>query len=91
MGERDKPILNSLRRVERKREGDGDDFGLIFTFAPNEHFTNEKIEIDFIMDKEKNEPLKITSTVIEWNAGKNVTVKVIKKKKKGVTKKKEVE
>ncbi|KAF5394367.1 Nucleosome assembly protein 1 [Paragonimus heterotremus] len=93
--EHDVKILKHLTDVECKLHSDEPGFTLEFHFSQNEFFTNKVLtkRYFFNYDISPDEPFEyegpeIVSTkgcVINWNPGKNVTVKVIKKvqKKKG--------
>ena len=91
MGKRDGAILNDLLMIEGYDDKTKETCGLKFTFKQNEHFQDTILTVDFILDTKTNEPKSITSTKINWNPGKNVAAKIVKKKKKKVTKTKEVE
>jgi hypothetical protein len=57
-------------------------------FAPNEYFKNTELTKTMIMDKDDAGMCKeAQGTEIQWNDGKNVTVKTIKKKQKNKSKK----
>ncbi len=80
--EHDEPILKFLTNVKTERLNDND-YKLTFTFAPNEYFKNTELTKTMIMDKEDSDICKETiGTEIQWNEGKNVTMKTIKKKQK---------
>lgn len=56
---------------------------LKFWFSPNPFFTNEVLTKTYVMDPEDDEELKKTiGTDIVWKPGKNLTVKMMKKKNK---------
>jgi nucleosome assembly protein 1-like 1 len=78
--EKDAEILNYLTKVECKTL-EGGNYTLYFHFADNEFFTNKLLTKSFIL-KEAENPVKSEGTEIEWNEGKNVTKKTIKKKQK---------
>lgn len=90
----DEPILKQLKRVEAVKAEDDTKLSVTFHFAPNDYFSNEKITKHFDIDGD--EIKKSHGDKIEWKEGKNVTVKLIKKKNKNkktgekVTKTKEV-
>ncbi|KAM3129260.1 hypothetical protein pb186bvf_018639 [Paramecium bursaria] len=90
-GEKDGPILKQLKSIQILPHEGTDNFGLEFTFNQNEYFTNEKLQVNFFIDKTSNEPTKVESTPIQWNQGKNVAIKIVKKRKKKVTKTQEQE
>ncbi|XP_044747698.1 nucleosome assembly protein 1-like 1-A [Coccinella septempunctata] len=88
----DEPILKHLIDIKSICEVDPMIFTLEFHFSPNEYFTNSVLEKKYFLKcvPEKDEPFefegpeicKCTGCVINWNKGKNVTVKTIKKKQK---------
>ncbi|CAL8129535.1 unnamed protein product [Orchesella dallaii] len=90
--EHDIPILKHLIdiRVEMTTEPMG--FQLFFDFSANEHFTNsvltKKYEMKCEVDPqdpfsfEGPEIIKCSGCKIDWNKGKNVTVRVVRKKQK---------
>lgn len=90
----DEPILKLLKKVEATKAEDDTKLTVVFHFAPNDYFSNEKITKHFDIDGD--EIKKSYGDKIEWKEGKNVTVKLIKKKNKNkktgekVTKTKEV-
>ncbi|TGZ57954.1 hypothetical protein CRM22_009796 [Opisthorchis felineus] len=91
----DVPILQHLSDIKCKLHRDEPGFTLEFHFSPNEYFTNKfltkryffnyEISADEPFSYEGPEIVRAKGCVINWNPGKNVTVKVIKKvqKKKG--------
>ena len=59
---------------------------LYFYFSENEWFSNTKVAKHF--DFEETEILKSYGDQINWKEGKNITIKIVKKKgKKGAAKK----
>ena len=59
---------------------------LYFYFSENEWFSNTKVAKNF--DFEETEILKSYGDQINWKEGKNITIKIVKKKgKKGAAKK----
>jgi nucleosome assembly protein 1-like 1 len=84
--EKDEVILHSLTNItaETLPEGENVGFKLEFTFAENEFFTNKVLTKTYLMADTSDDPVleKATGTPIEWAAGKNVTVKIIKKKQR---------
>ncbi|EPY36480.1 nucleosome assembly protein 1-like 1 [Strigomonas culicis] len=74
--EYDEVILNHLIDVARTYEDTSDAYTLTFTFAPNEHFEDEKLTIKVTDDG------KVERTAPKWKPGKNVTVKTITKKQR---------
>jgi nucleosome assembly protein 1-like 1 len=91
--EYDEDVLLSLRDIkvlmnDKKPYG----YTLEFHFAPNEYFTNKILtkSYELTCDKNDKDPFaydgpvmyKCKGCIIDWNKGKNVTVKTIKKKQK---------
>lgn len=91
--EHDEPILKHLRDV-RVRLHDKKPYGytIEFHFNENEYFTNKVLTktYELTTDRDEKNPLmndttklyKCLGTKIEWNEGKNVTFKVVKKNQK---------
>ncbi|KAM3138142.1 hypothetical protein pb186bvf_009815 [Paramecium bursaria] len=77
--DRDEPILKLLQKVEYTQQEGSENFTLIFHFANNEYFSNQTLKKKFIL-KDGENPVKSEGTMIEWNEGKNITRKLIKKK-----------
>jgi len=78
----DIPILDHLINIY-KEQLEGNSFKLVFTFSPNDYFTNEELIKTIIINKNDIDDCKETDgTKINWKEGKNVTKKTIKKKKK---------
>jgi hypothetical protein len=91
--EHDEPILSALTdiRCVLSAAGEPMGFSLEFTFSPNDFFTNTVLTKKYNMKLEPTENdilyegpevISCEGCTIEWKAGKNVTVKVIKKKQK---------
>ncbi|XP_038218820.1 nucleosome assembly protein 1-like 1 isoform X2 [Zerene cesonia] len=90
--EHDEPILKSLQDIKVQMHDDPLGFTLEFHFAPNEYFTNNiltkqyslkfKPDDDNPLDFEGPEIYACKGCEIDWKKGKNVTVKMIKKKQK---------
>jgi len=84
--EKDEVILHSLTNItaETLPEGENIGFKLEFTFAENEFFTNKVLTKTYMMADTSDDPVleKADGTVIDWAAGKNVTVKIKKKKQR---------
>jgi len=91
--EHDEPILKHLTDIKvvfNEKEPMG--FTLEFYFSTNEHFTNSVLTKEYFMkcvpdDKEPfsfegPEIFKCKGCAIDWQKGKNVTLKTIKKKQK---------
>ncbi|XP_071479935.1 nucleosome assembly protein 1-like 1 [Diadema antillarum] len=91
--ENDDPILSHLQDIRVTfHQGEQMGFTLEFYFSPNDYFTNTVLTKTYQMKSEPEEgdpfsfegPEIISSQgcEIDWKKGKNVTVKVIKKKQK---------
>ncbi|CEG00079.1 Nucleosome assembly protein (NAP) [Ostreococcus tauri] len=88
--ERDEGALKHLVNVTTTRlEGedeDGDEmcgFKIDFHFEPNDYFEDEVLTKTYHMDDEDEDVLRyIEASEINWKAGKNLTVKVLRKKPK---------
>ncbi|BFZ05232.1 hypothetical protein BsWGS_08270 [Bradybaena similaris] len=89
----DEPILTHLQDIQVKVHDKAPvGFSLEFHFEPNEYFTDtvltKRYEMRYEPDPEDPlsyegpEIVKCTGCTINWNKGKNVTVKQIKKKQK---------
>ncbi|CAG7717021.1 unnamed protein product [Allacma fusca] len=88
----DEPILKHLKDIKVKMNNEPMGFTLEFHFSPNEYFTNEvltktyemkcELEEDSPFSFEGPEIVKCTGCHIDWKKGKNVTVKMIRKKQK---------
>ena len=79
IGECDHEILKSLQKIEIDKFGKKD-FALIFTFGPNDYFTNSVLRKSFFFEEESQNADWSESDKIEWNKGKNVTIKITSKK-----------
>jgi nucleosome assembly protein 1-like 1 len=91
----DVPALKSLTDICVKYFEDGNGYELIFTFSPNDYFTNETLTKSFhvpnVLTGNTHELEKIVGCDINWNAGKDLTVKTSTKQiKKGQGRKKSV-
>ena len=73
-----------MTKIEGEKSSDLSKLTLAFYFKENEWFSNEKIEK--ILHLHKTEIKKSESSQIYWKEGKNVTVKMVKSKKKKVLK-----
>ncbi|KAJ1070855.1 hypothetical protein K5549_003834 [Capra hircus] len=92
--EHDEPILKHLKDIKVKFSDAGQpmSFVLEFHFEPNEYFTNEVLTKTYRMRSEPDdsdpfsfdgpEIMGCTGCQIDWKKGKNVTLKMIKKKQK---------
>ncbi|KAL3266206.1 hypothetical protein HHI36_010389 [Cryptolaemus montrouzieri] len=88
----DEPILKHLIDIKSTCEANPMVFTLDFHFSPNEYFTNTVLTKQYVMKctPDEDDPFsfegpeiyKCTGCVINWNKGKNVTLKTIKKKQK---------
>ena len=83
--EKDQGVLRHLQEVaweplvEEGKEG----FKLKFFFEENPYFDNEVLEKTYVMKADEDDVLEeAVGTEIAWKKGKNVTVKVMKKKVK---------
>ncbi|KAG7304816.1 hypothetical protein JYU34_010184 [Plutella xylostella] len=92
MQEHDEPIVKALQDIKVQMHEDPIGFTLEFHFGPNEYFTNKVLTKEYSMKCKPDEenPLEFEGPEIysckgcdiNWNKGKNVTVKTIKKKQK---------
>jgi len=96
--EHDEPVLRHLQDVtvtfHKGNNATGEQMGFTvnFHFAPNEYFTNSVLTKHYTMKCEPDEAdpfsfegpeiIKCQGCSIDWNKGKNVTVKTVKKKQK---------
>jgi nucleosome assembly protein 1-like 1 len=84
--EKDEVILHSLTNIttETLPEGENIGFKLEFHFAENEFFSNKVLTKTYLMADTSDDPVleKATGTPIDWAQGKNVTVKIKKKKQR---------
>uniref|UniRef100_A0A8C9BXY8 Nucleosome assembly protein 1-like 1 n=1 Tax=Phocoena sinus TaxID=42100 RepID=A0A8C9BXY8_PHOSS len=90
--EHDEPILKHLKDIKVKFSDAGQPMGFVleFHFEPNEYFTNEVLTKTYRMRSEPDDPFSFdgpeimgcTGCQIDWKKGKNVTLKIIKKKQK---------
>ncbi|KXZ45416.1 hypothetical protein GPECTOR_55g322 [Gonium pectorale] len=84
--DKDMDVLKYLRDVQAEalvEDGVSHGFKLRFFFDSNPYFTNEILEKTYHMLPEDEGVLeRAEGTKIEWNPGKDVTVKVMKKKPK---------
>ncbi|XP_057651805.1 nucleosome assembly protein 1-like 1-B [Diorhabda carinulata] len=88
----DVPILKCLTDIKTICKEDPMKFILEFHFSANEYFTNTVLTKEYEMKcaPEEDDPFsfegpeifKCTGCTINWNKGKNVTVKTVKKKQK---------
>ena len=85
--EKDEVILHSLINVTAETLPEDQEtigFKLEFTFAENEFFTNKVLTKTYLMADTSDDPVleKAIGTPIDWAPGKNVTVKIKKKKQR---------
>lgn len=87
--EHDLPILKHLTDIALEYVEDG--FKINFTFSPNEFFTNTVLTKSYESEVAADDDavffdgpsyVKAEGTTINWNKGKDVTVKLVKKKQK---------
>jgi nucleosome assembly protein 1-like 1 len=94
--EHDEPILRHLTDVEVQMCKEPPGFNLLFHFSPNEYFNNPTLTKEYKLscDPDQSDPfiydgpeiVGCKGCKIDWKPGKNVTVKLIKKKQKHKTK-----
>ena len=80
--EYDEPILKFITDIKTERMTNGN-IRVMFDFSTNEYFNNTILEK--LMIFKKDDPtvcIETKATKIEWNEGKNVTIKYIKRKNK---------
>ncbi|XP_044735020.1 nucleosome assembly protein 1-like 1-B isoform X2 [Chrysoperla carnea] len=90
--EHDEPILKHLTEIKVNFLNDPMGFNLEFYFSPNEYFTNSVLTKEYLLKcvPEQDDPFsfegpeiyKCKGCTIDWQKGKNVTVKTITKKQK---------
>ncbi|ODN03140.1 Nucleosome assembly protein 1-like 4 [Orchesella cincta] len=90
--EHDIPIIKHLNDIKVEMTTEPMGFQLFFDFSPNEYFTNsvltKKYEMKCEVDPqdpfsfEGPEIIKCSGCKIDWNKGKNVTIRVVRKKQK---------
>ena len=88
----DEPIMKFLQDVTVSLPPENTSFTLTFHFAPNQFFTNKELTKEYLMkntfdpedplDFDGPEIFKSKGCKIDWKAGKNTTVKVIRRKDK---------
>ncbi|VDM66400.1 unnamed protein product [Strongylus vulgaris] len=90
----DEPILKHLTDITTSIEVDPHGFTIYFHFSPNEYFTNAVLKKQYFLEikPDAEDPfgfdgpsvVRAVGDTIQWNEGKNITKKVVKKKlKKG--------
>lgn len=78
INEKDSEILKKLKNVECVLEQNGN-FKLVYTFYPNDYFSNTTITRDFILDADFDIS-EITCDVIDWKSDEmNPTIKIVEK------------
>jgi len=89
--EDDEDALSYLQDIRYAELEGSEGFSLTFHFAENPYFTNTTLVKNYFMESDdvfgELEYSHATGTKIEWKAGKNLTVKQIKKKTKAKGKK----
>ena len=81
LNDKDKEILKKLIDLKCESQENGN-FTLIFTFEPNDYFTDTELRKEFIVDEE-SEIKEIKCTEIDWKSDeKNPTIEIKKKKMK---------
>uniref|UniRef100_A0A915AXX5 Nucleosome assembly protein 1-like 1 n=2 Tax=Parascaris univalens TaxID=6257 RepID=A0A915AXX5_PARUN len=90
--EHDEPILKHLYDITVEIGTDPDSYSLLFHFTPNEYFKQPVLKkwYKLQLTPDEDDPfdfdgpmvVEAKGTEIEWNEGKNVTKKVIKKKQR---------
>jgi len=88
----DEPIIKHLTDIQVEMTNQPMGFKLLFHFSPNEYFSNPVLVKSYEMrcDLDAEDPfsfegpeiVKCTGCEIDWQKGKNVTVKTIRKKQK---------
>jgi len=88
----DEPILQHLTDISVTMSDNPTGFTLNFHFSPNEYFTNKELSKQYTLkcDPDEDDPFEYDGPEIvsckgckiDWKDGKNVTVKLIKKKQK---------
>eukprot|EP00274_Cyanoptyche_gloeocystis_P008089 CAMPEP_0196660148 /NCGR_PEP_ID=MMETSP1086-20130531/38352_1 /TAXON_ID=77921 /ORGANISM="Cyanoptyche gloeocystis , Strain SAG4.97" /LENGTH=389 /DNA_ID=CAMNT_0041994425 /DNA_START=56 /DNA_END=1225 /DNA_ORIENTATION=+ len=83
--EKDEAVLKFLKDLKCDMLPDGKKgFKLTFIFDENPHFTNTELTKTYVMMDEEEMMLDhAEGTPIDWKPGKNITVKILKKKQKG--------
>lgn len=82
VGEKDAEALGFLRDVRVSLKEDMRSFGFEFEFAENPFFDNEVLTKEYEID-EDGDPAGVEGCEISWKGGKNLCVKIKKKKGKG--------
>lgn len=78
--ERDEPLLKTLEKIESGKSEDLSKMWVDFFFSENQWFSNDKLHKQFHLQGEVIK--KSTGDQIQWKPGKNITVKIVKKKNK---------
>ncbi|XP_060532263.1 nucleosome assembly protein 1-like 1-B [Cylas formicarius] len=88
----DVPIMKHLTDIKTICREDPMSFTLEFHFSPNEYFTDKILTKEYLMkcSPDEDDPFsfegpeiyKCIGCTINWNKGKNVTIKTVKKKQK---------
>ena len=81
--EADEKILEHLEDIQSVLLLESKGFMLTFKFSENEHFANTELTKKYVMVDEEEPTLdNAEGTEIQWKPGKNVTVKIMRKKQK---------
>ncbi|CAG0915084.1 unnamed protein product [Notodromas monacha] len=90
--EQDEPVLKHLTDIKYEVTNDPAGFKLEFFFSPNDYFTNSVLTKTYELkcEPEEDDPfsfegpeiIRCRGCPIDWKKGKNVTVRVVKKKQK---------
>lgn len=78
--DKDEEILKFLERVETHKNEEETSLSVKFYFAANPFFSNTELLKEFLLEGEDIK--KSYGDAIQWKEGKNVTVKIVKKKQK---------
>lgn len=78
--DKDEEILKFLQRIEGHKNEEETNLSIKFFFSENPWFSNTEIIKEFLL--EGDDIKKSYGDAIQWKEGKNVTVKIVKKKQK---------
>lgn len=77
----DVEVMQNITNVSADSTDSPKTLSVKVTFKPNDFFTNTVLSVTLRYEDDSSEQVKSTEgTIINWNDGKNVTVKKIKKK-----------
>jgi nucleosome assembly protein 1-like 1 len=79
--EADEEALKYLQDITTYTLTDKNGFGLSFYFAENPFFTDAVLTKKYLMDENDDDLENVEGCKINWKEGKNLTVKLVKKKK----------